>query len=287
MGVVVDDGPNAAEPNWSRVAVLGAEAAPGSTSDLQAMSAVGETPTQNDSGLVCAINNFPADALQNCLNTAPGGQFFYWSYWDGDPYTNTWTYANAGPASHTVSSGQTYVEGWRYQDPGADNPSATKPSVTPSAAFAQACPGVTPVPAGATGGGSGGSGGGGAAGSAPTGGGQSSSGPTTTTTAAPSSTQPTSARTAGGGNVATTTHPGSGAGPTTTAPHNATTTTAGGATSKSDARSNKTRAVLAASGRPGASGGGDPALPIVVVAGVILLLGGLAWWRWHRRPVDE
>ena len=123
MGVVVDDSSNAT--------AQAAEVAPG-TSDLQALSAAGDTATQNNSGLVCAINNVPADGLQNCLETAGSGQYYYWSYWEGDPYTNTWTYANVGPASHTVDTGQTYVEGWRYQDPGADNPTATKPSVTPA-----------------------------------------------------------------------------------------------------------------------------------------------------------
>ncbi len=123
MGVVVDDASNAT--------AQAAQIAPG-TSDLQALSAAGDTATQNNSGLVCAINNVPADGLQNCLKTAGGGQYYYWSYWEGDPYTNTWTYANVGPASHTVDTGQTYVEGWRYQDPGADNPTATKPAVTPS-----------------------------------------------------------------------------------------------------------------------------------------------------------
>ena len=94
------------------------------------MSAAGDVVTQNNSGLVCAINNYPADGLDSCLN-AKHGKFFYWSYWQGDPDTNTWTYASVGPASHDVGAGQDYVEGWRYQDPGPDNPTAPPPSVTP------------------------------------------------------------------------------------------------------------------------------------------------------------
>ncbi len=136
-GVVVDEGTGAAPAPQT------AEVAPGA-SDLDALDAAGDTATQNSSGLVCAINAYPPNGLQACLNTA-GSLYYYWSYWEGDPATNTWTYAPVGPAEHTVSAGQTYVEGWRYQDPGPDGPSATKPSVTPAAAFAQACPGVTPV----------------------------------------------------------------------------------------------------------------------------------------------
>jgi hypothetical protein len=291
MGIVIDDGPNSSEPDWSAVAVQGANVPPG-TSDLQAMSTAGDTATQNDSGLVCAINNFPADGLQNCLNTS-GDLYYYWSYWEGDPYTNTWTYANVGPASHTVGSGQTYVEGWRYQDPGPDSPSATKPSVSPSAAFAQACPGVTPVPSGSTGG-SGGSGGGGGdfGGGTPDGGAPSESdnspGSSTTPSVGPTSSTPTTKPASGGATTTTTTtRPGSGAGSTPSPSHVTTTTFGPVSTPISEARSPGSKAALASSRQHSAAGGGDPALPIVVVVGVILLLGGLAWWRWRRRPVEE
>ena len=290
MGIVIDDGPNSTEQHWAPVATQGVQVAPG-TSDLQAMTAAGDTFTQNNAGLVCAINDFPADGLANCLSTAGSGQYFYWSYWEGDPYTNTWTYANVGPASHTVSTGQTYVEGWRYQDPGPDNPDATKPSVSPSAAFAQACPGVAPVPAGSSGGGgSGGSGsGGGGGGGGGTGSGGGSAPVTagaaapTTTTAAPGSGA-TAPRTAVGGatnGTTTTSHPGSGGNPKPGA--STTTTTVRNGTDHHDAKTN----ALADPRGHGGSGGGDPALPIVIVAVVILALVGLAWWRWRRRPLEE
>ena len=133
-GIVIDDGTGGGAP-----VSQGASVPPGS-SDLDLLNAAGDTFTQNDSGLICAINNYPANGLQNCLNAAHG-LYYYWSYWEGDPTTNTWTYANVGTAEHTVTAGQSYVEGWRYQDPGPDSPDATKPSVTPAAAFAQACSG--------------------------------------------------------------------------------------------------------------------------------------------------
>ena len=169
-GIVLDDG------NGSAAAVQAGQVAPGA-SDLEALSAAGDTVAQNDSGLVCAIDNYPANGLANCTATS-GGDYYYWSYWSGDPYTNTWTYAEIGPSEHTVTDGQTYVQGWRYQDPGPSGPSATKPSVTPAAAFAQACPGVTPVAPSSGGGGSGSGGGGsGSGGSTPT-----TTAPTPTTT---------------------------------------------------------------------------------------------------------
>jgi hypothetical protein len=288
LGIVIDDGPNSTEQNWAPVATQVAQVAPG-TSDLQALSAAGDTATQNNSGLVCAIDNFPANGLQSCLSTSGSGQYYYWSYWEGDPYTNTWTYANVGPASHTVSAGQTYVEGWRYQDPGADNPTATKPSVSPGAAFAQACPGVTPVPSGGSGGGGGGgSGGGGTIGS-----GSGSSPGTASPSASPTTTSPVAGggsaapRTAVGGTsngTTTTSRPGAAANsPPGTSHETSTTTTAVGRGEKSG----DGKAALADARRHGGSGGGDPALPIVIVAGVIALLGGLAWWRWRRRPLEE
>ena len=200
MGVVVQDG-STATPS-----VQAANVDPG-TSDLQAMSAAGDVPTQNNSGLVCAIDNFPADGLDKCLN-AKGGKFFYWSYWQGNPDTNTWTYASVGPASHDVSVGSDYVEGWRYQDPGADNPTAPAPTMTPAAAFGQACT-VTSTTTTSGGGGwpSGGGGGGGSGGPAPTT--APSNPPTTQPTPAPSGIVPQ----ASGPEITTTTNPKGLAGP--------------------------------------------------------------------------
>jgi hypothetical protein len=296
MGAVIDDGPNTNLGNWSPVAVVGANVAPG-TSDLQALSSVGNTSSENDAGLVCAINNYPgtvANNVQNCLRTQ-NGEYLYWAYWEGDPYTNTWTYASIGPAEHTVSNGQTYVEGWSYQDPGPDNQNATKPSVSPASAFAQACPGVQPAPSGGSGGaGSGSSAGGGSGGSAsgstPVGSSQSASATTTTTAAGTGSAPPGAA-----GNQAssrtgatTTTRPGSAASaPPSEARGTSTTTTSTGAPPKTNTNNGHGHATLA-DARPHATpGGGDPALPIVIVGAVIVLLGGLAWWRWRRRPAEE
>ena len=136
-GIVIDDGTGAAP------LTQGASVPPGS-SDLDLLEAAGDSFKQVDSGLVCVINGYPVNGVQNCLE-ADHGLFYYWSYWEGDATTNTWTYANVGPAEHTVDAGQSYVEGWRYQDPGPDTPAAAKPSETPAAAFAQACQSAPPT----------------------------------------------------------------------------------------------------------------------------------------------
>jgi hypothetical protein len=307
MGVVIDAG------SGSAPLVQAANVAPGTTSDLQAMSTAGDTFAQNNSGLVCAINNYPANGVENCLS-AQKGQFFYWSYWQGNPDTNTWTYASVGPASHDVGAGQDYVEGWRYQDPGPDNPTAPPPTVTPTAAF-QACA-TTSTPT-TSGGGSGSSGGGGGSG-APA--------PSTDPTTAPT-TQPTTAVASGsvppvsGHGIAPTTCP-KGPPPSTSTttssapPRTSTTTstTAVGACPKSAARAAPPPApsststtvsgttvgvrsqqkvqtsparVAEAETSARGQGGGAPVWPIIIVAVVILLLGSVSWYRWARRPAEE
>ncbi len=66
---------------WSKAA----DVTPGSTTDLEAMSAAGDVRAPRTTpGLVCAINNYPANGLTNCLREE-GRQFYYWSYWQGDP----------------------------------------------------------------------------------------------------------------------------------------------------------------------------------------------------------
>ena len=46
-------------------------------------------------------------------------EFFYWSYWEGDPDTNTWTYAPVGPASHDVERGAALRRGLALSESGS------------------------------------------------------------------------------------------------------------------------------------------------------------------------
>ena len=295
MGVVVDDGGGAAP------GVQAAQVAPG-TSDLQALSDVGQSPVQNAAGLVCVVGGYPTNGLQDCLS-ASSGLYFYWSYWEGDPFTNTWTYASVGPASHTVGAGQTYVEGWRYQDPGAASPAATKPAVSPAAAFAQACPGVTPVASGessGSGGSSAGSGGGaGSGGSAAA----AASGATTTTVA--TATGPGGVATApepggsvspaagavpsGDGKAGASTSPDSAQAqsPGVTAP-SATSGSSGSTTTASGAADRPARTVRAALGSVVGhrQAVGVSPVPIIAVSALVVVMAALAWTRWRRRPTE-
>jgi hypothetical protein len=270
-GIVIDHGTGTAPVRQ------GASVPPGS-SDLDLLSAAGDTFTQNNAGLVCVINGYPANGLQNCLDAAHG-LYYYWSYWEGDPATNTWTYADVGPAEHTVTAGQSYVEGWRYQDPGPDSPAATTPSVKPAAAFAHACQSGPPVTTTTE---------------SPPGTGGSVTTTTPRTSATATSAVPrapaTAARTPGStGSQPTSTvtteatQRGDAPGPPGAAgglPSSTTSTSSG-------ARQPRTSAQLALSHEGGPKrSSGDPALPILVVVALIGILGFGAWHRW-RRPAEE
>ena len=287
-GVVVDEGTGVAPAPQT------ADVAPGA-SDLDALDAAGDTATQNSSGLVCGIDAYPANALQACLGSA-NGLYYYWSYWEGNPATDTWTYAQVGPAEHTVSAAQTYVEGWRYQDPGPDGPSATKPSVSPAAAFAQACPGVTPVATSGGGGSGGGGGSSGGGGGSTQGGAATATPPVTTPTASPGPAPGAAAQVPASASAPPRPAPaapsrsggGSGAAAPTTVGNGATSTTTTASGSQASATRRTTTAKLALTGAAAQRGaGGDPALPVIVVAVLIGLIGVAAWYRWRRRPVQE
>ncbi len=275
-GIVIDEGAGVPPQLQS------ASVSPGSD-DLDLLSAAGDTFTQNDSGLVCAVNEYPANGLESCLN-AKHGLYYYWSYWEGDPTTNTWTYADVGPAEHTVAAGQSYVEGWRYQDPGPDSPEATKPSIKPARAFAQACSGGSSAP--------------------PQGGGDSSSGTggsgdAVTTTSAPATLPapstpattavPAAAPDSGASHEDTsTTLPAAATGakdPPSTASQSQSTTTPSTQTTEPGTRGTG-KLTLASAANKGSSGG-DPALPILLVAALIGTIGVAAWFRWRRRPEEE
>ena len=99
-------------------------AVPSNDNDSEALSAVATeegfaVPRFNDSGLLCAIGGVP---VSGCGQQVKGG-YDYWSYWQGSP--SGWTYANTGPAENQVDSA--VVQGWRWEDPGAANPSDPKP----------------------------------------------------------------------------------------------------------------------------------------------------------------
>ena len=79
----------------------------------------------SNSGLLCAIDNYPANGVQNCGQSVGSGDYDYWSYWHGA--SGSWVYASDGPAEQSVSSPADDVEGWRFQTDEPDNPSDPPP----------------------------------------------------------------------------------------------------------------------------------------------------------------
>jgi hypothetical protein len=233
-----------------------------------------------NSGLLCAIDNYPANGVQNCGESAGSGKYDYWSYWHGS--TGSWVYADDGPAEQSVSSPADDVEGWMFQLDEPDNPTAPMPAVAPS--YSQICNASTEVPPPA-----------------------SSPDPATTTTTnatAPASVTPTSAKTSAGPAPAATTttavntkSKSGGATSTTTAAAAAgttTTTTAPGGSggtggTRTQGSSDGHRSAVASAPSHGSTGGGSSGnlLPVVLVGAVVAALGGFALVRWRRRPAEE
>jgi hypothetical protein len=230
------------------------------------------------SGLLCAIDNYPASGVQNCGESAGSGDYDYWSYWHGS--TGSWVYASDGPGEQSVSSPADDVEGWRFQLNEPDNPSSPSPAVTPS--YSQICNASTEVPP-------------------PQGSSAPATTTTTATTSAPAVTPTTATTTPGPGGSATpeptvSTRSKSGSAATTT-----TTTVAAGRTStttsttdhggngeESHGSSASHRSVVASAASDKSSGGPwSNVLPVVLVALVVAALGGFALFRWRRRPAEE
>lgn len=82
-------------------------------------------PRYNASGLLCAIDGFPAGGCGEPRN----GHYAYWSYWRGED--GAWSYASVGPASTRVDPN--VVEGWRWEAAGAASPADPPPRVAPDA----------------------------------------------------------------------------------------------------------------------------------------------------------
>jgi hypothetical protein len=96
-------------------------------------------PTYNSAGLLCSINGEPVAPA--CGQGIVGG-YQYWSYWFMTDGSGSWKYANRGASAPVGSArnGQD-VEGWRFQNPGPDNPSAPAPRAAP--AYSSICASVT------------------------------------------------------------------------------------------------------------------------------------------------
>jgi hypothetical protein len=232
----------------------------------------------SNSGLLCAIDNYPANGVQNCGQSVGNGDYDYWSYWHGS--SGSWVYASNGPGEQSVSNPADDVEGLRFQSDEPASSSDPPPGVAPS--YAQICNASTEVPPPQS----------------------ASAAPATTTTApapAAASVTPTTVKTsAGSGPAATTTTVVDSLPKVNVAP--TTTTTAAGGTSTTLASGGKAgasggskgasaahRAAVASADSRARSGGGSSnnLLPVVLIAIVVVALGGFALFRWRRRPAEE
>jgi len=93
-----------------------------------ALSATGHSYRYAASGLLCAIDGFPADCHVDATH--------YWSYWHRAPGGSTWGYSGEGAGTYNPVIGST--EGWAYQ-----NGSSRQPRNVP---FATICPTTAPSP---------------------------------------------------------------------------------------------------------------------------------------------
>ena len=214
----------------------------GETGD-KVLAAAGLSLRWGSSGLLCAINGYPASG---CGQTSAGGTD-YWSYWHGG---SAWTYSTTGPAFFRPPAAG--VEGWRFVHVSSGGGAASAPVPSPEYAASGPCPTVSPTTV---------------ASPAP---GPSPSSVTTGVTGAPAPTNP------GGTRPSSSTTAASGGGSTPASP----TTTAGGptGTGPDDATrvsngSGKGQQALPTHGEIVAhSHHGSPFAPLLVLA-VIVALG--------------
>ncbi len=278
VAVVVDFGSGSSMATVSKCVPVASNA---KDSDALAAAVGSSNVAYAGSGLLCAIDNYPANGVQNCGQSVGNGDFDYWSYWHGS--SGQWAYASDGPAEQSVSSPADDVEGWKFQSDEPATSSDPPPSVTPS--YAQICNASTEVPPA-----------------------QGSSAPATTTTTAPPApaVTPTTAGTTprpvpaaipttgvstrsktGNATTTTPTTPGAAAtGPTSTT---STTGDPSGKGTGSDGSSAPHRAAEASAASYRSKGGSSSSslVPVILVAVVVAALGGFALFRWRRRPAEE
>jgi hypothetical protein len=276
VAVVVDFGNGSSMATVSKCVPVASNA---KDSDALAAAVGSSNVAYAGSGLLCAIDNYPANGVQNCGQSVGNGDFDYWSYWHGS--SGQWAYASNGPAEQPVSSPADDVEGWKFQSDEPASSSDPPPGAAPS--YAQICNASTEVPP------------------------QGSSAPaTTTTTTSTPATTPTSAGTTPGPGVATTpttavstrsksasatTTTTTSGGPLAAAPTSTTSTTGDpsgkGAGSHGSSATHRAAEASAASYRGNGGGSSSNLVPVIVVAVVVAALGGFALFRWRRRPAEE
>jgi hypothetical protein len=253
VGFVIDFG-NSSKP------LIGCVKVPPSDNGYEALGAFlaqeGQAPaTYSQSGLLCSIGDVPSGAPAVCGNGTSAG-YYYWSYWTMTDGSGSWTYASRGAsvAVGTAANGED-VEGWRFQDPGPDNPSAPAPGAAPD--YAAICGPPEAVVA-------------------------------TTTPPTTGATRPTGAPvapTTGSktGSTTVTTATGATAAPKgATAPTTSTTTTTGAPAAAAGTHHGPTAQSLRATPTDSRQDGGSP-VPLVIGSLIVAALAVAAVLGWRRR----
>ena len=111
VAVVVDFGSGSSMTTVSKCVPVASNAR---DSDALAAAVGSSNVAYAGSGLLCAIDNYPANGVQNCGQSVGNGDFDFWSYWHGS--SGQWTYASNGPAEQSVSNPADDVEGWKFQN---------------------------------------------------------------------------------------------------------------------------------------------------------------------------
>ncbi len=122
VAVVVDFGNGSATTTVSKCVPVASNA---HDADALAAAVGSDNVAYASSGLLCAIDNYPVNGVQNCGQSVGSGDYDYWSYWHGA--TGSWVYANDGPGEHSVSSPADDVEGWRFQVDEPDTAGGPRP----------------------------------------------------------------------------------------------------------------------------------------------------------------
>lgn len=100
-----------------------------------AMRDAGLTMRFGTSGLLCAIDGYPAGG---CGDRTGQGGYYYWSYWKAGAGETSWSYSTTGAAT-PVRAGVT--EGWRFVK-GAGSPNDPQPRRAPD--HDEICPDAPP-----------------------------------------------------------------------------------------------------------------------------------------------
>ncbi len=139
VAVVVDFGNGSSMTTVSKCVPVASNAR---DSDALAAAVGSSNVSYAGSGLLCAIDNYPANGVQNCGQSVGNGTYDYWSYWHGS--SGTLGLCQQRPDRAVGLQPGERRRGWRFQNNEPASSNDPPPGVTPS--YAQICNASTEVP---------------------------------------------------------------------------------------------------------------------------------------------